>query len=41
MLPTTLRFPIDKRVTEHCSILVPESVGLDHKLNASCQETPK
>ena len=27
-----LSFPIDKRVTDHCSILVPEAVGFSQEL---------
>ena len=32
MLPTALGFPIGKRVTDHCSILVPEAVSFPQKL---------
>ena len=32
MLPTALGFPIGKRVTDHCSILVPKAVGFSQEL---------
>ena len=34
MLSTALRFPIGKRVTEHCSILVLEAVVFSQELLA-------
>ena len=32
MLYTALGFPIGKRVTDHCSVLVPKSVGYSQEL---------
>ena len=32
MLSTALGFPIDKRVTDHCSILVPKADGFPQEL---------
>ena len=32
MLPTALGSPIGKRVTDHCSILVPQTVGFSQEL---------
>ena len=32
VLPTALGFPIGKRVTDHCSILVLETVGFSKEL---------
>ena len=32
MLSTALCFPIDKRVTDHCFILVPEALGFSQEL---------
>ena len=32
MLSTALGFPTGKRVTDHCSILVPEAVGFSQEL---------
>ena len=32
MLSTALGFPVGKRVTDHCSILVPEAVGFPQEL---------
>ena len=32
MLSSALGFPISKRVTDHCSILVPEAVGFSQEL---------
>ena len=32
MLPTALGFPIGKRVTDHCTILVPKAVGFSQEL---------